>query len=207
MDTSKTDFKGIPILILMQRIKDGTIDPKVLPKSMRQECVETLLYEGFGVLQIAQLLSRDEKTIRRDIKELYEQNAPTADYEFTKSLIGEYIMRVRSSCAYLMRLARSKDGSICEKAQAELYSIRTFDLLINRLQSIGYLPQQPQVIENFILGQFGEAGADKFKEKLNNDLIDVENASKDMGIISEETIKTIKEVKDSLNTPLKKENE
>jgi len=50
-----------------------------------------------------------------------------------------------------MRLARIKEASVAERTQAEAAAAKLLNDFIDRLQSLGYLPQRPQqVIGDFV---------------------------------------------------------
>lgn len=146
-DNPKLDKEEeVPIFSLIQKIKDESLDPKTLPKELRQQCVEVLWAEGYGESSMAQILKRSEKTIKRDLQEIREKNALSPDPELAKQLIGEMMLRARMHQGYLVRLARSKEGTVSEKAQAEYLAWRVQKELVEKMQSLGYLPHQPQEI-------------------------------------------------------------
>jgi len=175
-----------PILLTLQKIKDGSLDPKLINKESRQEFVELLILQGQDVHSIAQLLKKNEKTIRRDIEEIREKNALSPDIESAKKLIGETVIYARINRDQLMRLSRSKDGSIGERAQAEYYASQVWLSNITKLQSLGYLPQKP----NEIIGEiFHHADEEKVLEDLLKQAVDIE------GVISGEVSKDIDKIK------------
>ena len=136
----------VPILSLIQKIKDESLDPKTLPKELRQQCVEVLWAEGYGESSMAQILQRSEKTIRRDLQEIRERNALTPNLELAKQVIGEMVQRAHMHQGYLVRLARSKDATVSEKSQSEYFAWRVQKELVEKMQSLGYLPSRPQEI-------------------------------------------------------------
>lgn len=135
-----------PTHSLIEKIKDGSLDPRTLGKDMRQQCVELFQFEGYGIPAIAQILKRSDKTIKRDLAEICERNQLKPDLDFVWRQVGEMVMYARINRAHLMRLARSKTGKTSERAQAEYYAHRVSLELIERLQSLGYLPSQAQAI-------------------------------------------------------------
>ena len=141
-----------PAATIIQQIKAGMLAPSTLPKEQRQRCVEALLLEGSTHSQIAQLLTCSEKTIQRDVAEIKVRNAASPpSVELARQLIGEYLMKIHAHHAYLMRLARIKEASVAERTQAEAAAAKLLNDLIDRLQSLGYLPQRPQqVIGDFV---------------------------------------------------------
>lgn len=158
-----------PVLDIIQQIKDGKLDPKTLNKEERQPCVEVLLSEGCNVPTMAQILKVHDKTIRRDVADIRLRNSLTPNEEFTKGIAGEIITYARISRDHLMRLARSKDTSVMERAQAEMYSVQVMLNTIARLQSMGFLPEKPQVMIEDVYHHNVLS-----LEDLQKDLIDVE---------------------------------
>jgi len=135
-----------PVLEIIQQIKDGKLDPTTLDKEERQSCLSTMLAEGLNAPTLAQILRVSDKTIRRDIKEIRMRNGFTPNVEFVKETAGEILTYARISRDHLMRLARTKESSVMERAQAEMYANQVFLSAVSKLQSMGYLPQQAQAI-------------------------------------------------------------
>lgn len=151
-----------PILSLIQKIKDGATDPTTLTKELRQSCVEVFLGEGYSISQMAQLLKRSEKTIKRDVEEIRERNSLEPDTDLVKKIAGELIWYAHVHRNHLMRLARGKEGSVAEKAQAEYYAYLIAADLTTKLQSLGYLPSAPQAV----IGEIFYRNSDEAQELL-----------------------------------------
>ena len=145
-DATPAEQADKPILALIQRLKDGSLSPGVITKEQRLQCVEVLVLEGYAPSQIAQVVDRSEKTVRRDLAELRIKNAQAPSPELAKQLIGNFFMKWETHHATLMRLARSKEGSIADRAQAELAAWRVMKEGVELCQSLGYLPQRPQQV-------------------------------------------------------------
>jgi len=128
------------VLITLQKIKDGTLDPRLIDKDLRKECIKLLIFQGQDLYSIAQLLKRNERTVRRDIEEIRQENAVHPDIELAQKIIGDYIHCSQVRREHLMRLARKTDGSIAERAQADYLAHRIDTEVITRLQTLGYLP-------------------------------------------------------------------
>jgi len=141
-----------PALTLIQQLRDGSLPPRLLSREQRQQCLEVLLLEGYGQAQLAQLFRCTEKTIQRDVAELRVRHAAAPPSpELAKQLIGEYLLKSRAHHATLVRLAHAKDAPMAERAQAEYLAARVLNDMVDRLQSLGYLPQrQQQVIGDFV---------------------------------------------------------
>lgn len=161
-----------PIFGLLKRIKDGTLEARTLSKELRQRCVEILLAEGSSVALMAQALKRNERTIRRDIEDIRERNAISPDVDLAKKLIGELVMYARINRDYLMKIARTRDASVSEKAQSEYYAFKVLTGLMDKLQSLGYLPKKPQAIVGDIFHHGDEE--DVSFEELTRQIIEIE---------------------------------
>jgi len=126
---------------ILQEINSGQFDPRLLDSEGRKCCVEALMGEGYTISHMAQVLKRNEKTIRRDLKEIRAQHALSPSQKFTKELVGELVAKALHHSGYLMRIARSKDALPGEKSQAEFAAWKVIKELVEKLQTLGYLPQ------------------------------------------------------------------
>lgn len=182
MSQNKSLREEKPILALIQDIKDGRTSAKLLSREMRQGCIEVLIGEGYNVPQIAQILKRCDKTIRRDLEDIRKRNAMTPNVELAKMIIGEMMTHARTHREYLMRLARKADASVSEKAQAEYLAHRANMETIQRLQSLGCLPTQPQAVIGSFYHNISKDEALKKFEEINAEALEVEQVFKDCEI-------------------------
>lgn len=178
-----------PVYKIIQEIKEGRFEAKDLSKEMRQECVEVLTLEGYSVSTIAQLLDRSEKTIKRDLKEIWQRNSEKPSLELALQMIGEMIHKSKSQQSHLMRLSRSKEGSLQERVQAEYCAWKIQNETIERLQTLGYLPSRPKEIVGDIYHHQEEDI--KTLAQLKEELITVERITRETGTLDEETKKDI----------------
>ena len=142
----KYNKEDVPTYKILQGIKTGSLDAKNLLKEERQACVEMLALEGHQVSAIAQLLDRSEKTIKRDLKEIWQKNSQMPTPEFVLREIAEMIEKGKVHQAHLMRIARSKDTLPKEKIEAERNAWKIGKEIAERLQSLGFLPNAPQKV-------------------------------------------------------------
>ena len=93
---------------LVRRIREGSLDPKVLSSRTRQSIVATLRFTGgIKVSDLAHLLGTSERTIRRDWEHIRKEHAIALTPELLEELMGEaeqYTMAIRD---HLMRIANS----------------------------------------------------------------------------------------------------
>ena len=182
-----------PVFTLIQQIKDGTIAPETLIKDLRQRCVEVLLGEGCTPASMAQILKRSEKTIKRDIEDIRERNALTPNLNLAKKIIGEMVMYARLNRDYLMKLARTKDASVAEKAQSEYYAFKVLTELITKMQSLGFLPSKAQAIVGNIFHHVDKENSDF--DDLTQQIIEIEK----MADGEEDVKKDLNKMKSILN--------
>lgn len=196
-DKTMNKNKDQPTHALIEKIKDGNLDPSTLDKDMRQQCVELFQLEGYGISAIAQILKRSDKTIKRDLADICERNKLRPDPELIFRQVGEMVIYARINRAHLMRLARVKTGKTSEKAQAEYYAHRVNMEVIERLQSLGYLPSQAQVI----IGDFSHhvsIDGEKSFEELRCEIIEVEKVYKECGEFPEEKASELNMLKEKI---------
>jgi hypothetical protein len=88
------------------------------------------------------MLKKSDKTIRRDIDDIFEKNKVLPDPSLVPRLIGEFINNSQNQIASLKRLANNREASVSERVQAEYSAFLIGDGMIRRLQAVGYV--QPE---------------------------------------------------------------
>ncbi len=180
---ASTNPQDAPILTLIQGLKDGSVHASTLTKEQRLACVEVLYVEGYSVSQIAQVVVRNEKTIKRDLANIHARNAVTPSPDLARQMIGKLLTRSEAHQARLMRLARGSEGSVNERAQAEYLAWQVQKDTTTLMQSLGYLPQRPQqVIGDFIHRVDGEGGAELTLEGTEQILAEIETVGQETGL-------------------------
>lgn len=175
--------KDKPILNLIQQLKDKTRDPSTLTQDQRQQVVEVLRLEGYSLSQIAQIVDVCEKTIKRDIGQIRARNSLSPSVEFVKQYVGDLLTRADTHQTRLMRLARDADGSVSERAQAEYLSWRVAREKTEMLQSLGYLPLQPQKIVGNILHHVSAEETENSLEQTEKKIREIESVAKEAGTL------------------------
>ena len=194
---SFSNKESAPVLSLIKDIKDGRCNPKTLDKELRQQCVEVFLTEGYSKAQMAQILGRSEKTIKRDMNEIYLSNYLNSDHNLLKVVIGRLMMAINIHRNHLMKLARVKGSSVSEKTQAELFAFKVLTEGISKLQSLGYLPLQPQaVIGEVSLNVSNDS--EKSYQDLQADISELEKLHEDTGDMPVEIKNEIEKLKQSI---------
>lgn len=188
------DKKELPILSVIQQLKDGRISPETIDKDLRQQCVEVFLAEGYSISTMAQIFQKCEKTLRRDLDEIRERNALTPNVELAKKIIGEILTYARIHRDHLMRLARSKETGVSERAQSEYYAHRVGMELVEKLQTLGYLPLKPKTI----VGDFTynmQVSDEKSFDELRIQLLEIERVALEQGGFSPELEAEVKKIR------------
>ena len=184
-----------PILSLIQQIKDGTLNPRTLTKELRQRCIELLTSEGYTEAQIAQILMRSEKTISRDLVDIRAQNAITPDINLAKQIVGDMFKKAMVHHKHLMRLARSPDSTNGEKSQSEFLAWRVLKEVVEKMQTLGYLPLKPQEIVEDIFHHVTNGDGEEGITEAKNMIGEIERAAKESGTLDSETEEKIKDLK------------
>jgi len=195
----KFDREEILSITLLQKIKSGEINPKMLSKEERQACVSVLtLQEGFTIAQIAQLMCCCEKTIQRDLAEIRKKNSLSPSLELAKEQIGEFIVKAQVHASHLMRFARSGEGSLGERVQAEFCAWRIRKEFMDKLQTLGYLPLVAQRVEGEIFHHFEDMDGEKGLLELKRSLDAIETTAKETGTFNAETQEKIRQIRSKI---------
>ena len=177
-----------PVMVLIQAIKEGRTEPQTIGKELRQRCVEVFMGEGYTIANMAQILKKSEKTIKRDVLEIREINALTPDIELVNKIAGELVWYAHTHRNFLMRLARGKDGTVGEKAQAEYYAHLVSSDVVIKLQSLGYPPSVPRSVVGEIFHHMDKDGATDMAE-IQSEIIEMERIVADAGSNSDAVMK------------------
>lgn len=191
MDNNKDIREEKPILSLIQQIRDGTLNPRTLSIDARQSCVEVLIGEGYTKSQVAEILQWSEKTIQRDVQDIRESNSLTPSIEFAKQIAGDMVKKGLAHHDYLVRISRGKEVSDADKIQAVTSAWNIVNDLIERLQTLGYLPLKPKEIVGDIY-HHREGGDTKTYAQLKEELKNIERIAKEAGTLDKETEEGIK---------------
>ena len=123
----------------LQKIKERSLDPKLLSKEARLLCVEALVVEGQPLSSIAILLKKSDRTIRRDVREIQSQNALKSSPQLTQMLIGELVSNARSHLSRLRRISNLNEASPSDKARTEFLAWRVSKELVDKLYLVGFI--------------------------------------------------------------------
>jgi hypothetical protein len=93
-----------------------------------------------SVPEIAQFLRCSDRTITRDRKALQEAARVEYDPTLVGIMVGRLMLDADNACTRLRRIGRDKACSAAVRADIERNCFDILDRLLQRLQSIGYLP-------------------------------------------------------------------
>jgi hypothetical protein len=127
-------------LELLSAVKNGDVDPQLLTTAERQPLVLLLLNDGVSTPEIAQILRVSDRTIERDRKALRQQCAVAADPNLLPQMVGRLVQEAELSIQRIRRAIRKDDVPAHVKVDGEARCFIILDRLIERMQSLGYLP-------------------------------------------------------------------
>lgn len=127
----------LPAMMILKQIQEGILDKETLPKEMRQACVEYLLTQFTPISKIAAILGRDERTIKRDKKEIDQRNSQKPSIDYSLELISELMRKANATQEQLSELARDSRAKVQEKGQAAFYLWKAVHEQMKLLQSLG----------------------------------------------------------------------
>lgn len=198
MNEAPSTNSDTPVLTLIQQIKAKQISPATLPAEDRRRCVEVLRGEGYGLAEIAQILQRNEKTIRRDLETIRAQYALSPDPNLAERLIGQLVKEAETSVAYLRKIAREQGASAMERCMSESFAWKVMKELFEKLQSVGYLPR---VAPTVVAEVYSHITADPVAgyESLAQEVEELARISKETGQLNDENTKRFVSLLDEVN--------
>lgn len=194
MGRHKKIEEGASVQQILQMLKDKTISGRFVPLDKRAEIVGYLSLEGWTHSQIAQLFEFSEKNVQRALQEFRRQNQTATSPEFMRERIGYFLCASDNQVAALLRLARSLQTSTKQKIEAEFAAWKIRLDTISKLQSLGFLPIQPQQINADLFHHSAEALGDspiEMKKLIEN----IEHEGRQAGVIDDVVREKIEMIK------------
>ena len=134
-------------LTLLQNIKSGSVNPSSLCPADRRLLVSFLMAEGQSTAEIALLLKTSDRTIERDRKAIRDENAMAQDPKLAEKMAGMLCVEAGRSTQRIRKFQRDGGASAADKMDGEHRCFQIRSELIQRLQSLGFLPTATQRIE------------------------------------------------------------
>jgi hypothetical protein len=165
MSKQKSTTKALSPISIVRDIQSKKIAPENLSIEDRQGCVAYLIIEGYSVVEIAEILKKDPRTIRRDKEHLRKANSLKYEPELAEQMLGQLFQTAEQGTYKLRKYSRDKECSITDKIIVESGVWKITKELFEKLQSVGYIP--------FILQEHGSGIDEKqspetLQAKLNN---------------------------------------
>lgn len=187
-----------PILTLIAQIRDKRVQAGLLSAEDRRRCVEVLRGEGYGIAEIAQILEKNERTIRRDLEQLRAEHALSPDPRLAERFIGQLVHEAETSMSRLRRIAREQGASAMERLMAESSAWKVFRELFQSLQSVGYLPRMPTNVVAEVFQRFDAEPLATYEE-LDRQVREIVEVSRESGQYTEEQAKRCLALMDDVN--------
>lgn len=128
------------VLTLLNRIKSGEINPRLISREERIVCAQQMFFNDMSPPQIAVFLKVSDRTIYRYRDEIYERNRATFNAELGSIMLGDYFQRTLHVIERLRTIGSNSDATTRDKIQVELSIHRVIHDRIKLAQSLGYLP-------------------------------------------------------------------
>ncbi len=134
------------VLSVIRDIQQSALDPRSLGVEDRRRCVEHLTGEGYSLAEIAEILKVTERTIARDRSAVRQSNAIERDENITGEMVGQLVFQADTTINRIRRITRDSETPPATRVEGEKACWVIARDLIQKLQSLGYLPNAPQEI-------------------------------------------------------------
>ena len=141
MDDRTTSF-----ITLIRGIQQRSISPRSLSPEDRRHCIEHLTADGYSALEIAEILQVSERTVARDRAEIRQANAVSREPKLTGEMVGQLVQQAEQCIGRIRRITRDRQVNPQTRVDGERACWLITRELIERLQSLGYLPTSPTEI-------------------------------------------------------------
>lgn len=144
------------IFDVIRDIKNGVIETSSLSADDRRLCVAQLAGEGLSVGETAQVLRVSTRTITRDRQVIHEQNAIEPDSRLGALFAGRLAAEYEATAARIRRVTRDKETPPAVKIDGEYKCFDMLERLVQRLQSMGFVPTAAQRIQGDLTHNLGD---------------------------------------------------
>ena len=125
----------------IQEIRSGNLNPKLIDKETRKQCVEYLCSQGMTDTDIAEFFKVHDKTIKRDKALIRQENSINSDPRHTGIIAGIAFKELITSITNLRRHSRNKNAQISDKIEIEKTISSIVSDAIKNFQSLGIICQ------------------------------------------------------------------
>lgn len=144
---SSPKSKQLRCLATLHKLKEGTLNPASLTSDQRRPLVAVLIAEGQSTAEIAHLLKTSDRTIERDKKTLRQNSALSQDPELAAIMAGRLYDEAQLCTQRIRKFQREGHCPPAAKIEGERACFQIVNELIQRLQSMGYVPTVSQKVE------------------------------------------------------------
>lgn len=145
-----------PALSLIRAIQQGSRSPLGLDPEERQRCVEHLTAEGYSTAEIAEILQVSERTVARDRAVVRSRNALERDPKLAAEMVGHLVNQAELAVGRIRRIGRDKQVNPAVRVEAERSCWTIWKELVERMQSLGYLPTSAREFRGELTHHLGE---------------------------------------------------
>ncbi len=159
MAASKSKQSGVEersVVELLGQLKTGQIAKDAIDTDTRRQCVLYMLSEGVSAAEMAQVTGVSDRTIRRDLEHVRQENGLTVDPATQQGLVGDLVLQARISMERIRRVTREKDAPHAVRIDGERAVFQIQNELTQRLQSLGYMPTATQRVQAELTHHFGD---------------------------------------------------
>ncbi len=134
------EYERLSEIELIQRIREGFIDPTMIPASVRRRCVYFLTMEMYPRTAIMSIFRCPDRMIRRDMEYIRRNMIiPLSDTE-KQDMLKDYLFKHLILYTHISKQLQAKDVTPVDKAKIGFLLHAVLDKHIERLQSLGILP-------------------------------------------------------------------
>lgn len=148
--TGHTPPDGDSVISLIRQIQQGQLSARNLSMDDRQRCVEHLTGEGYSVAEMSEILKFNKRTIARDRAEVRRANALYRSPGMAEEYAGYAVAQAEQSIHRLMKLYRDRSTDTRDRIECIRASWTITNQLLERLQSLGFLPNAATEIHGHI---------------------------------------------------------
>ncbi len=130
------DLPSTELVLLLGR---GEIKPDQLTPEIRKRCVDYLAFDGFGQSEIAQILNVSDRTVRRILANIRDDEALAPDPRLGDRLLGQLQRTTLASIDRLGRITRDPSTPPYARLWTEEAITRTYNRFVETAHRLGYL--------------------------------------------------------------------
>lgn len=136
------------VIALIRQLHSKQLTRKEISKEEILACVEHLTREGALAVEIAEMLSCSDRTIRRDLEAIRSRNAMEFDPSTGAQLLSEFKELYDHAIQRLRRAERDSSAKPSERVMALRALLTASERCAKLFQSLGYLPKVSETADS-----------------------------------------------------------